>query len=270
MSGAGQALGSLNGLDGLGRADAPALRVDPRAMIVTTFLFIAVVSSFDKYDLLGLLPLVLYPVSLMALGRVSFRRIARRLLVASPFAVMIGIFNPVFDGRIIAELGPLAVSGGWISFASILVKFLLTVSAALLLVEICGFDAVCFGLGKMGVPRVLVSQLLFLKRYIHVAADEAARMVRAHALRSFRRRGMSFRVFGSLCGQLLLRSLDRAQRIYNAMISRGFSGRIHLLRERSVRGGDILFASLWIGFFLLVRLYNIPLWIGTLVLGSLA
>jgi cobalt/nickel transport system permease protein len=270
MSGAGQALGSMRGLEDLGRADASALRVDPRAMIVTTFFFIAVVSSFGKYDLLGLLPLTLYPVSLMALGRVSFRRIGVRLLVASPFAVMIGIFNPVFDGRIVAELGPFAVSGGWISFLSILVKFLLTVSAALILVAVCGFDAVCFGLEKMGVPKIFVSQLLFMNRYIHVAADEAGRMLRAHALRSFRREGLSIRVFGSLAGQLLLRSLDRAQRIYNAMISRGFSGRIRLLRERSVRIGDIFFASLWIAFFLLVRLYNIPLWIGTLVLGSRA
>lgn len=270
MSRTGQTINAVNGLDGSGRADSPALGVDPRAMIVTTFLFIAVVSSFEKYDLLGLLPLIFYPVSLVALGRLSIRRIARRLLIASPFAVMIGMFNPFLDGRIVAELGPLALSGGWVSFLSILVKFLLTVSAALILVEICGFDAVCFGLGKMGVPRVLVSQLLFLERYIHVVADEAGRMVRAHALRSFGRRDISIRVFGSLCGQLLLRSLDRGQRIHQAMISRGFSGRIHLLRERSVGAGDVLFAFLWIGFFLLARCVNIPLWLGMLVLGGLA
>lgn len=270
MSGPGQPLGAITGLDASGTTGTPALGVDPRVMIVTTLLYIAVVSSFHKYDLLGLLPLIFYPVSLVALGRLSIRRIARRLLIASPFAVMIGMFNPFLDGRIVAELGPLALSGGWVSFLSILVKFLLTVSAALILVEICGFDAVCFGLGKMGVPRVLVSQLLFLERYIHVVADEAGRMVRAHALRSFGRRDISIRVFGSLCGQLLLRSLDRGQRIHQAMISRGFSGRIHLLRERSVSTGDVLFASLWIGFFLLARCVNIPLWLGTLVLGGLA
>ncbi|MGV8080874.1 MAG: cobalt ECF transporter T component CbiQ [Syntrophales bacterium] len=268
MSGACHALGAMSRLDGPGSSDAPALPVDPRIMIVTTLLFIAVVSSFGKYDVLGLLPLVLYPVSLMALGRVSFRRIARRLLVASPFAVMIGIFNPVLDSQIMAHFGPVAVSGGWISFAAILVKFLLTVSAALILVAICGFDAVCFGLGKLGMPKILVSQLLFMKRYIHVAADEAGRMVRAHGLRSFHRRGMSFRVFGSLCGQLLLRSLDRAQRIYNAMVSRGFSGEIRLLRVRSVRPGDVVFAAAWSAFFLFARLYNVPLWIGGLVLGG--
>jgi cobalt/nickel transport system permease protein len=270
MSGVGQVLGSMKGLDPSRGGDASAARVDPRSLIVTTLLFIAVVSSFDKYDVLGLLPFLLYPVSLLALGAVSLRRIATRLLVASPFAVMIGIFNPVFDSHVVLQFGSFAITGGWISFASILVKFLLTVSAALILVAICGFDAVCFALEKMKVPKVFVSQLLFMNRYIHVVADEAARLVRAHALRSFRRGGMSVRVFGSLCGQLLLRSLDRAQRIYNAMLSRGFTGEIRLLRERPIRAGDVLFATLWPVFFLIARLYNIPLWIGTVVLGGIA
>ncbi len=59
--------------------------------------------------------------------------------------------------------------------------------------------------------------------------DEAKRLVRARALRSFKSRGMGIAVFGQLVGQLLLRTIDRSQRIHQAMLSRGFNGEIRLL-----------------------------------------
>ena len=79
-----------------------------------------------------------------------------------------------------------SVAGGWISFLSILLRFVLTVSAAIVLVAVTGIHSLCAALEKLGVPRALVTQLLVLYRYLFVLLDEAGRMDRARALRSLR------------------------------------------------------------------------------------
>ena len=123
-------LGSMNGMNGLSRGNTFIGHMDPRAMLITAMAFIVVVTSFGKYDILGLMPLVIYPVSLMALGNVSFRSIGKKLLYVSPFAIVIGIFNPLFDNQVLVQIGHVNISGGWVSFAAIMIKFVLTVSVA--------------------------------------------------------------------------------------------------------------------------------------------
>ena len=233
-------------------------RLDPRAKLFTTIVFIVVVVSFPKYAILSLLPFIVYPVSVAALGNVPARYLAKKILIAAPFAFFIGIFNPLFDREIMLHLGPLAISGGWVSFASIMLKFVLTVSAALLLVAVTGFHQVCLALQKLGLPKALVLQLLFLYRYLFVLADEAASMVRARALRSFQGRGLDFRAYSSMLGHLLLRTLDRAQRLHLAMLSRGFDGEIRQFRRLHFTARDAAFLSVWTACFFLLRYYNLP------------
>ena len=79
--------------------------------------------------------------------------------------------------------------------------------------------------------EALVTQLLLLYRYIFVLGDEARRMAQARRLRSFGRRGMGWRVYGQMLGQLLLRTFARAQRIYLAMKARGFDGNVRIARR---------------------------------------
>ncbi len=129
------------------------------------------------------------------------------------------------------------MTGGWISYASIVLRFLLTAGAALVLTATTGFTGICLALEKLKVPDVLVTQLLLLFRYIFVLGDEATRMGQARRLRSFGRRGMGWRVYGQMLGQLLLRTFARAQRIYLAMKSRGFDGEIRVARRLHFRGG---------------------------------
>ncbi|MBN1829849.1 MAG: cobalt ECF transporter T component CbiQ [Deltaproteobacteria bacterium] len=270
MSRLDSAVGSMKDQDRPAGRERTVRCIDPRAMLITTFIYIAVVTSFEKFDLLGLLPLVIYPLFIMELNNLSPGAIGRKLLYVSPCALMIGIFNPLFDNRVVLHLGSLAVSGGWISFTVLMVKFVLTASAALILAAICGFDTLCVALEKLKMPKVFVSQLLFMHRYIFLTADEASRMVRAHSVRSFRRKGMKIKVFGSLCGQLLLRTLDRALRIRHAMVSRGFRGDVPLIRELKAGKGDTAFVFLWTAFFIIARCFNLPQLLGAFVMDKFA
>jgi cobalt/nickel transport system permease protein len=252
------ALLNIGYLETLAYQQTPLHRLDPRAKLLTTLVFIVTVVSFGKYEITGLLPFLLYPVTLIAVGNLPPAYLAKKILLAAPFAFFIGIFNPLLDRAVLVHLGPLAVSGGWVSFASIMIRFTLTVAAALILIAGTGLNAVCLALERLGAPASFVVQLLFLYRYIFVLTDEALRLVRARAMRSFQGRGLGFKVFTYMIGQLLLRTLARAQRIHLAMRSRGFDGVIRLGRPLKIRWPDVVFCAGWSSLFVLMRWYNIP------------
>jgi cobalt/nickel transport system permease protein len=254
-------------LDTLASRATPIHRLDPRAKLLTTLVFIATVVSFHKYQLAAIFPFIVYPVVLIALANLPPTYLCKKMLLAAPFAFFIGILNPFWDREVLVQLGPLGISGGWISFASIMLRFMLTVSAALILIASTGFNAVCLALERMGTPRSLVVQLLFLYRYIFVLTDEASRMVRARSLRAFGGNGMGIGVLSSMIGHLLLRTMDRAQRIHLAMLCRGFDGEIRIARPLEFSCRDALFCLGWCGLFVLMRLYNVPELIGNAAMG---
>ncbi len=267
MSSVASGLSALDRLDRLARLDTPVHRVDPRAKVITTGVFIVCVVSYGKYDLLGLLPFAIFPVVMATEGGLPLGFLGKLLLVASPFALVMGAFNPLFDQEVVAYVGAVPVTGGWVSYASIILRFLLTVAAALVLTATTSFTGVCLALEKLKVPDVLVTQLLLLFRYIFVLGDEATRMGQARRLRSFGRRGMGWRVYGQMLGQLLLRTFARAQRIYLAMKCRGFDGEIRVSRRLHFGAADLVFTLVWSAAFVVFRLVDLPLSVGHLVTG---
>lgn len=265
MASIDKGLFDLDRLDRLAGQDSAIHRLDPRAKLLTTVVFLVCVVSHGKYEVSSLLPFALFPVAVAASANLPAGYLARKLLAFAPFAVIVGAFNPLFDRAAYLHLGPLAVSGGWVSFASILLRFSLTLAAALVLVGTTSFLGVCLALERLGVPSVFATQLLFLHRYIFVLGDEGARMARARALRSFNGRGTGLRVYGSLVGHLLLRTLDRAQRIHLAMRCRGFDGRIRTTKRLSPGIRDAAFTLGWSGAFVLMRFVNVPQALGRVV-----
>jgi len=242
--------------------------IHPCAKLLTTIIFLTVVASFSKYEVSGLFPMFFYPMLLIMLGELPLGPILHRVLLALPFVLFIAIFNPFLDQTPVVQIGPILISGGWISFFSIFLRFLLAVTAALILVGTTGIDAIGMALLQLQVPRVFVVQLLFMYRYLYVLFEEFIRTIRAHSLRSFQGEGIRPRVWGSLLGQLLLRTIDRAQRIYGAMLCRGFDGEIRLLGRKKIVGRDIVYFVGWSVFFIVVRFVNIPQWLGTLLIGG--
>ncbi|MDA8123615.1 MAG: cobalt ECF transporter T component CbiQ [Deltaproteobacteria bacterium] len=233
----------LGRLDRLSYGQTPVHRLDARGKVVMTGLFLFAVVSFPIYDVAGLAPFFLYPVFLASVGGIPARFILWKVLLVSPFAFGIGIFNPFLDTRTVAVIAGLPISAGLLSFLSIILKFVLTVSATLLLIATTSFPGICHALRRLGCPAIFISQLLFLYRYLFVLAEEAMRITRARDLRSFERRGRSASIFVRLAGTLLIRTLDRAERIYRAMLSRGFAGDIPTLRRSQLTLGDLTFAA---------------------------
>jgi len=260
----------LDTLDLLAYRDSAVHRIDPRAKLLTTMIYIVSVVSHGKYEIAALLPYLLFPVSLVIVAELPAGYLARKLLLVAPFAFFIGLFNPLFDHRVVLQFGDLAITGGWVSFASILLRFALTISAALILIATTSFHGICYSLERFYAPRVFVLQLLFLYRYLFVLVDQGIRLVRARSLRSFRGRGLGLKSFTPLIGQLLLRTMDRAQRIHLAMLCRGFTGEIHLGRPLHIGLPEVIYTLGWSSLFLLFRFVNLPQVLGTWTTGLLS
>lgn len=237
-------------------------RLDPRVKILVSFTFILFVVSLPKYELSALMPFFIYPVFLLTAGDIPFKAIAKKVLFISPFAIFIGIFNPLLDTSVIMTPLGVPVTGGWISFFSIIVKFILTVSTALLLIAVTSFPVICEALERLKLPKIFVIQLLFLYRYLFVLLQESLRMIRAREARSFGKKGKEIKTFIKLISVLLIRSVERAERIYRAMVSRGFRGEIKVLKRLQLRYYDILFALISITMFYLFRNFDIVNFIG--------
>jgi cobalt/nickel transport system permease protein len=259
----------LGHLDLLAEKNSPVHLLDPRVKVVVTLLFIVCVVSFGRYEVARLLPFFLFPALVVGMANLPFGYLFRKLLLVSPFVLFIGIFNPFLDRETLLQIGPLAISGGWISLLSILLRFILSVGAGLLLIATTGFPAICMALEKLGAPKVFTVQLLMLYRYLFVLAEESIRMVRAYTLRSFAKKRIGYAVFRQLLGNLLLRTFDRAQRIHMAMLSRAFSGEIRTARQ--FRFGPAELFSLAGTTFLLIfiRFVNIAEFLGKFILETI-
>jgi cobalt/nickel transport system permease protein len=143
------------------------------------------------------------------------RRWTGFLAVVGLLAVMVA---PSLPAR--RELG----TGGVV--LAILVKNSLAFLMMMLLATISTWLELLQGMRRLGVPRVLVANLQFMERYFQVLQEELGRMRVARRARLFRRGGLSWGLLAGLVGMLLLRSLERAERVQGAMLARGWSGTV--------------------------------------------
>lgn len=257
----------LGRLDSLSYGDTMIHRLDPRAKLLVTLAFIVAVISFPKYALGRLIPFFFFPIVMVSLANLPLRFLLWKLVIVSPFALFIGIFNPILDRELLVQLGDFAITGGWVSFGSVMIRFVLTVSAALILIATTSFPGICHALERLKAPKAFVVQLMFLYRFVFVLTEEALRIVRARRLRSFGEKGPRPKLFVQMAGVLFLRTVDRAERIYWAMCNRGFDGEIRTLKRLRFTGRDALFLSVCVLLFALLRFNNVSEFFGILVLG---
>lgn len=256
-------------LDELARRPNSINNLHPLTKLLTTLAYLVVVVSFGRYEISALLPLVFYPVILLAFTDLPIGEIMKRIGWTLPFIIGLGMFNPIFDHQTVSVLG-FSISQGWLTFLSIFIKCVLTVAAGVLLIATTGMDKLGSALRMLRVPKIFVLQLLLTYRYISVLGNELARMLRAYSLRAPGHKGIKREAWGSFTGNLLLRSFDRAQRVYAAMCLRGFSGDYHAGRMNPPERREMIFILGWLAFFIAARIYDLPAWLGSLLTGVIS
>jgi cobalt/nickel transport system permease protein len=261
-----KSLNNIRVLEDLARKDTLIHRLHPLAKVLVTLIYLIIVVSFDRFEISGLIPYLFYPILIFTLAELPLKPILKRVLLVEPLVIGIGILNPIFDQHLFMLAG-VEISRGWITFFSIVFKGSLTVTAALLLIATTGMDRVAEALRMLKVPKLFVLQLLLTYRYISVLMEEVATVLRAYSMRAPGQKGLHRSVWGSLAGQLLLRTFDRAQRVYQAMTLRGFDGEYITSRESTIKILDLAYLVLWSAVLITLRIYNLPMLLGSLFTG---
>lgn len=210
-------------MSGLSAGKTCVHRLHPLVKILATAVFVVTVVSFDRYALGPLMPFIFYPMLLTALSETPNRILLKKILIALLFCLFAGISNIIFDRTAAFALCGITISNGVISFIVILFKTYLCVMAVLILVSTTLFSDLAKEMRRLRIPDVFITMFEMTYRYIGVLPAEAYSMSLAYSLRSPNGKGIQIRDMGGFAGQLLIRSFDRAGRVYNAMKCRGYA-----------------------------------------------
>ncbi len=191
----------------------------------------------------------------------------KRSFVALPFALVAVTAMFSIPGH------PLAVwhvgmwtlvptDAGLLRFLSVLVRSWLSVQMAILLVAVTTFPDIIHALGHLYVPSIIVTIIAFLYRYLFVLTDEVMRLLRARQSRSAEAPGVKAggnvwwraHIAGNMAGQLFLRSYERSDRIYNAMLARGYTGQLQTLHAQKIQSADWLAGAAAIGSLIVMQI----------------
>lgn len=257
----------VDAFDRYHEAESPLHHLDPRVKVVVTVAFI--LSNVLLPD--GAWTAFLLSWGFVLLGNglsgLGLGYTFRRSFVALPFALaaVTAIFS--IPGKPLAEwhLGMLTLiptDAGLLRFVSIVIRSWLSVQMAILLVTVTRFPDLVHAFEHLRVPSILTTIIAFLYRYLFVLSDEVMRLLRARQARSAAAAGQRSggnvlwrgRVAGHLAGQLFLRSYERSDRIYNAMLARGYDGHLRTLNPHHLHGSDWVYAALAVCFLLLLQL----------------
>jgi cobalt/nickel transport system permease protein len=207
--------------------DGPLHRLDARVKLVATVSFVVGVVATPPGAWRVLAGEGLVVSLLIGLSGVSVRDLFRRwlgfLVLVGFLAVMVATGHPERE-----RLGLAAVC------LAIVAKNSLAFLAMAVLIHVTPFRVLLAAMGRLGMPRLMVSTLLFMERQIHILGDELGRMVQARRSRTFRRSGrLDFGMLTGLIGMLFLRSFERGERVHSAMLARGWDG-----KARTLEGAD--------------------------------
>jgi len=260
-----KALAELSEMDELSARKSPVHSIHPAAKLLTTIAYIMITLSFDKYDLSGIVPMVIWPVLMFQISGIEVRTCFYKLRIVLPLVMAVGLFNPLFDRDIMLQLGNIGVSGGVISMITLMLKGVFCLMASFLLMVTTKIDSLCAALRGLHVPAMLVSLLQLTYRYVGVLTEELAVMTEAYHLRAPGQKGINISAWGSFLGQLLLRSMDRAQELYSSMLLRGYHDHFHYADIDRFRMRDALYMAACLLFFILLRYAGVAQLLGGMI-----
>ncbi len=161
-------------------------------------------------------------------------------------------------------LGNFIITGGMISFATLMLKGIFALTASFFLISTTNIEKICHALRLLHLPEFLAVQVLMTYRYISLLLTEAGTMMNAYMLRAPGQKGIHFSAWGSFAGQLLLRSMDRAQELYQSMKMRGFHGMFYYADVEPFCMKDAVYLISWTAVFAYVRFFDMSELIGGL------
>lgn len=221
-------------------------RLDPRIKFITTipYIFVIAVMQGTKGPFLALM----ISLSMIALSRISFKKLIGRLIVVNTFILVLWLFIPFsYPGETVFNIGYIrATHEGLLYTLSITLKANAIVLATIAILGTSEVFSLAHALVHLNVPNKLIHLFFFFYRYISVLHEEYTRLRNAMLIRCFRPKTNlhTYKTYAYLVGMLIVKSYDRSQKIYDAMLCRGFSGKFPIISHFEFKKADLFFGFL--------------------------
>lgn len=249
-------------------------RLDARVKLVVALAFVVLlnVTPVQAWPAYGLYLAIIGAT--IALARVRLGAVVRRSLLALPFVLMAVLSVPfIREGQPVVTLplwgGRLILTDvGLLRMTTILARSWLSVLVVITLAFTAHLTDLVRAMRGMGVPRVLTFTLLLMYRYLYVLVEEALRLMRARDARTVEpvagHKGPPLlwraRVTGAIIGTLFLRTYERSERIYQAMLARGFTGELRALAEPTLSRRDLAWGGAGVALLALIAVVANVYW----------
>jgi cobalt/nickel transport system permease protein len=250
-------------LDRYRQGTSPIHKLDPRLKLLATLAFVLVVTTTPPGNWIVFAMLAALAIAVTLVAKVPLVEGLKHSAIALPFAGMVAISLPFTQaGEVLwswqpfsfAHGGPFGFTltitdAGLVVFATVVLKAWLSVMVSGLMVATTPFPDLLQAMRSLHVPAVLTATISFMYRYLFVLVDEAMRLQTARAARSVgtgRTVWWRARVLGRMIGSLFIRSYERSERIYAAMLARGFAGEVRTLTHLTWQAGDTRATLVWV------------------------
>lgn len=234
-------------------------RMSAGSKLLLLLVYIISVTSVNNYKAFELFVMILFPVIAYQFAFIPVSAGLYKVRFLLPFICIIGIFNPFFDRKVVFILGNLSITGGWLSCVCLLEKAIFCLLATLLFILTTKIEDISRALIKVHLSKKLISLMAMTYRYVFVLIDEINEMKTYYSLRSPKAKGIYFKHAGSFLGQLLLRTMDRGQAIYESMELRGYNGELYYVESKLFTKYSWFIAMLGIVMIISVRIFMVGL-----------
>jgi len=217
--------------------------LDPRIKIIGLLPFIITVAVREEIGI-SLLSLI-SGICLAALSRLNFKALINRLCIVNLFILFLWAILPFsFPGETLFSLGPLNASKeGFLYVLNITLKANAIILATISLIGTIPAFEIAHALSHLKIPEKLVMLFFFCYRYLTVLHRDYHILYNAMKVRAFKPENnlRTYKGFAYLIGMLLIKSYEHSQRMYNAMLCRGFTGKFPILSHFETGKRDYIF-----------------------------
>ena len=234
-------------------------RLDPRIRVVLSVLYTFVIAL--AYQFVVLTAALILSSALIAIARLSIKAVFKRMVMVNALILLLWLVLPfTFNGNVLTRIGPFAIyHPGVVLAAQITLKSNAILFAFIALIATMSLATLGHALHRLGVPEKMVHLLLMTYRYLFVIELEYLRLMRASKIRGFRpgTNVNTYRTYSYVIGMLFVRAAARAERVYQAMLCRGFNGKFYSLQEFQTTAASWIFSIIMTIFIMAMILMEV-------------
>ena len=254
----------LHVMDNKANSNSFLCKIHPLPKLLITIIYIILLTSINKYNLTNTLAMGIYLFLISIIGNLSIKDCIKRLKVVFALLFIIGIANPILDRNVITYIGNISITTGIISMTTLFLKGIFAIISSYFLIITTNIEKICYSLKILHLPNILITIFMLIYRYIIVFLKELQRIWTAYRLRAPNQKGFNYKVWGSLIRSLMLRSIDKAQIVYQSMELRGFNPDTYFLKEQKMDKNSLIYLLTGVILIFIIRFIPIFEFIGNI------